>query len=134
MIKNKKLKVTITITKIDATDNTTLAGAQFEIRDSDNQVVETKTTGSDGNVVFDNLNWDIYTLVETEAPEGYRMLLGKTKVEIDKNNIQVIKTIENTKIGWTIPQTGGIGTLGFYGVGLILMVSAVWFMLRRRQV
>jgi len=42
--------------------------------------------------------------------------------------------VENTKQEWRIPKTGGIGTIGFYGVGLILMVAAVWFMLRRRQV
>lgn len=91
------------------------------------------TTDSDGTIKFENLEWGEYTLVETKAPEGYNKLIKGIKISIDGEHLHVTKQVKNTPIGWNIPKTGGIGTLGFYGVGLILMVAATWFFIRRRQ-
>ena len=48
-----------------------LAGAEFTLYNSQNVVVETKTTGEDGIVLFTGLAYGTYTLKETKAPVGY---------------------------------------------------------------
>lgn len=123
----------LTVEKVDEKGKT-LAGATFKLYDSKNIEVGTFTTNQDGIIKFENLEWGTYTLVETKAPEGYRLLTNKITVEITKENLHVEKTVENSLQDWSIPKTGGIGTLGFYGVGLLFMVAGVWTVLRRRYV
>ena len=134
VVKNKQLKGSIKVIKKDKDTGETLKNARFKLEDENNNEVATETTNENGEILFEDLSIGTYYLVETKAPEEYRLLLGKTKVEITANNLHREETIENTKQGWGIPKTGGIGTLGFYGLGIILMVTAVWLVLRRRQV
>lgn len=134
VIKNTKHKGSLIVTKIDAEDESLLNGATFELFDADDNMVGRETTGNDGKAEFTGLQWGTYTLVETKAPTGYRLLEKEITIEIDAHTLTVEKTIENTKQDWEIPATGGVGTLGFYGAGLILMLSAAWFVFRRRPV
>ncbi len=122
---------TLTVLKVDEEEKP-LAGAEFKLTGAEG-FEAIGISDEDGKITFDNLEWGTYTLVETKAPEGYRLRTGKIEVEITSENLHVEKTIENTKQEWTIPKTGGFGTLGFYGIGLILMVVAAWFFIRRRQ-
>ena len=122
---------TLTVLKVDEEEEP-LAGAEFKLTGAEG-FEAIGISDEDGKITFDNLEWGTYTLVETKAPEGYRLRTGKIEVEITSENLYVEKTIENTKQEWTIPKTGGFGTLGFYGIGLILMVVAAWFFIRRRQ-
>ena len=48
-----------------------LADAEFTLYNSQNVVVETKTTDKDGIVLFTGLAYGTYTLKETKAPVGY---------------------------------------------------------------
>jgi len=132
----KKKLGSLTISKVDADHHDKLLeGALFELYDSENNLVDKKTTDVNGQIVFENLEWGEYTLIETKAPEGYRKLIEKISVKITKDELHVTKTVKNAQIDWEIPKTGGIGTLVFYGLGGLLMASAfLWFVLRRRQV
>lgn len=126
-------KGSITIIKVDADTKENLKDAEFKLKDADGNVIETGVTNRNGALIFEDLAIGKYTLIETKAPEGYRLLIGEISVEITTGDLHVTKTVENTVQGWEIPKTGGFGTLGFYGVGLILMVAAVWFVIKRRQ-
>lgn len=69
--------VDLAINKVDENE-APLAGAEFEVRDSDDNVIATGTSGADGKVTF---TWtegikglkdgETYTIVETKAPAGY---------------------------------------------------------------
>lgn len=126
-------KGSITIIKVDADTNENLRDAEFKLKDTDGNVIETGVTNSNGALIFEDLAIGKYTLIETKAPMGYRLLIGEISVEITTGDLHVTETVENTVQGWEIPKTGGFGTLGFYGVGLILMAAAVWFVIKRRQ-
>lgn len=128
----KKLLGSITINKVDE-NGEPLAGAEFTLT-GPNGYAETKSSLSDGEIVFDELEWGTYTLKETKAPYEYRLLNKSFDIEINAENLTEEITIENTRQGWEIPKTGGIGTLGFFGVGFMLMAGAGWFVFRRRHV
>jgi hypothetical protein len=63
----------IRVTKHSSKDNSALEGATFEIRDSNNTLVATLTSGSDGTACKDNLFFGSYTVTETAAPAGYKI-------------------------------------------------------------
>lgn len=60
----------VTITKIDADTEQTLAGATFELKDSSGKIVATWTSTTSSHVIK-NLPNGTYTLQETKAPDGY---------------------------------------------------------------
>lgn len=135
IIKNRQIKGQIHIEKVDAEDTTIkLEGATFELRDSEDNLIGEATTDNLGKASFLDLPVGKYYLIETKAPEGYSRITKPIEVEISKGSKVVTRTIENSKQGWDIPATGGIGTLGFYMTGILLMISAAWFVIRRRIV
>lgn len=122
------------VIKQDKSTKEKLAGAEFELRDAAGNVVEKGTTNADGELVFTSeLDYGAYTLHETKAPAGYRQLTKPINVTIDKDNHSVELTVDNSKSGWTLPQTGGIGTLFFTLIGLTLMGAALFAYIRRRK-
>lgn len=109
------------------------------------------TTGTDGKLTLEGLAPGTYKLKETKAPAGYVLSAGETEITIadtdfdgipdskeqpttdttttqttekDKDNGLVSITVENTK-GFTLPRTGGIGTVLFSMIGIVLMGSGV---------
>lgn len=69
-ITNKKIHYNIKAKKTDGTNP--LAGAKFELRrDSDNWLMGTVVTGTDGIIEFKDIDKDNYHIIETEAPDGY---------------------------------------------------------------
>lgn len=95
---------TAEITKYNADETKTLAGAQFTLYDADgNQIVVRRNadgnytysqnasenteirlvTGKDGRITVDGLMWGSYYFQETEAPEGY--ILSDAKISFTVN-------------------------------------------------
>lgn len=120
----------LTVTKVNE-KGSPLQGAEFKLT-GPNGYNKSKTSDADGIITFDKLEWGTYTLAETKAPEGYNKLVKEINVTIDGETLHVTKEVKNTPIGWDIPETGGIGSLGFYSVGFMLITGAAWFLLRRR--
>ena len=107
------------------------------------------TTGTDGKLTLKGLAPGTYKLKETKAPAGYVLSAGETEITIadtdfngipdskeqsttdttttqttEKDNGLISITVENTK-GFTLPRTGGIGTVLFSMIGIVLMGSGV---------
>lgn len=92
----------ITIKKVDE-KNKPLAGADFTLL----PVGVKKTTGENGEAVFDGLTEETYTIIETKAPTGYGKLEGSVTVNIQANG--------TANVEGTVP-----GNLKFNGKSVIL--------------
>ena len=80
---------TMTLTKTDAVTGAALAGAEYELKDSDgNVIISNAKTDENGQIVIKNLNYGSYTLTEVKAPDGY--------------------TLNPTPINFTLPDNGVI--------------------------
>lgn len=110
-----------------------LAGAEFQLRDLDGNVVKSGTTDDNGELKWTKLDYGQYQLVETKAPEGYRILKKPIDVTINKENSDITLTVDNYKNGWELPVTGGIGTTLFTVIGLLIMGLAVFLYIRRKR-
>ena len=118
-------------------------------------MVGTLTSGSDGKYAIKGLVNGTYKLVETKTKEGYNLLKEPVdailKVDYVKNwtektsfeNGILVKRTFNTTVsafdnsvaspeikvvnrkGFTLPVTGGFGTLLFSGIGLLLVLVGV---------
>lgn len=109
-IENSHLKGIMKLHKMDAETQTALAGAKFqifyekvekiepgdpdydptnpdEVRYIDVKVGESKTTDANGNVIFDNLDWnENYFVKEIDSPDGYILDESKIYFEINKDS------------------------------------------------
>lgn len=72
MTNEKYTSGAITIKKVDEKNNP-LAGAEFMLS---GPKIDKKTTGENGEAVFDGLTEGTYTIIETKAPTGYGKLEG----------------------------------------------------------
>lgn len=80
----------VNFNKVD-TQGSALAGAEFEIRDdNDNSRVYNVTSGSDGGVSV-RLHEGTYTMTETQAPTGYLVASGTWKIKVNTNGTYTIK-------------------------------------------
>lgn len=131
----------IQILKVDQDTGVVLEGAAFELRkcedDSssleDCEVVRTGTTTVDGDLTFNDLELGYYKLVETQAPEGYRILTTPLDIELTAENRFIELEVENERSGYMLPDTGGIGTIVFYVVGGLLMLGPLIYLVRKQK-
>ncbi len=123
---------TLTVQKVDE-NGETLQGATFELKNANGEIVESQETNEAGIAEFKELSWGEYELTETKAPEGYRLLNNPIHVEISAENLHEEIEVENSKNGWILPDTGGIGTLLFYGSGVGLMLVAILLFIRKKR-
>nr|WP_249316973.1 SpaA isopeptide-forming pilin-related protein [Bacillus sp. FJAT-50079] len=94
------------ITKIDQASGIALEGAIFALKDPESGIVVKRgTTDENGVLVFSNLLWGDYLLIEEEAPEGYlaksepiEVTIDQAFVEGDPEKLGNVKTIHNQKI------------------------------------
>ena len=137
----------IQIKKTD-TQGTVLPGAKFKIATSEanakngtflsdeNGIIEV-TTGADGMATIEGLEYNDdetardYWLVETQAPtyeeneetKAYTLLGEPLKVAVDGDSHTVAVEVVNRK-PFSLPLTGGIGTVLFTAVGIAIIVIA----------
>ena len=118
----------------------------------------TITTPANGKVVFQGLENGEYTLTETKAPAGYNKLASAIGVKVngmnngtDTTNATVTITYNNNngsvydqtasngvipvqnKSGVTLPGTGGMGTIAFTVIGVLVIALGVAWTLKRKN-
>ncbi|HEY4599750.1 MAG TPA: SpaH/EbpB family LPXTG-anchored major pilin [Cerasibacillus sp.] len=106
-------------------------------------LLENLVTNENGEIVIEGLTPGTYYLHETKAPtytdedgteKSYRLLTKSIEVKVENNSTENKGVIvENSKSGWELPTTGGIGTILFTIIGLALMMTAFVLYLRRRK-
>ncbi|MFE4710754.1 collagen binding domain-containing protein [Paenibacillus sp. NPDC056722] len=79
-----------------------LEGAEFELYDSNDQLVGRDTTNSDGEIVFTKLKGGEYTLKEIKAPTGYVLDTSRINVTIDPSQ-ELKKQVSNKLIPTATP-------------------------------
>lgn len=90
-------KGSLTIKKVDGSDNTSLEGANIEvIRKATNKSVANFITTTE-DYVIDNLLPGEYEIKEVKAPNGYYIDKESTNVVISDSNLNVSSTITNSK-------------------------------------
>ncbi|WP_443756668.1 MSCRAMM family protein [Bacillus paranthracis] len=97
---NKKIPEKVTgqfeIVKVDAQDKTkVLSDAEFEVY-KDGKKVETLRTDKTGKVISQKLEPGKYTLKETKAPQGYKLLKEEIEVVVEANKVVQVQ-VENAK-------------------------------------
>lgn len=118
----------------------------------------TITTPANGKVVFRGLENGEYTLTETKAPAGYNKLASAIGVKVDGKNdgtdttdATVAITYNNdngnsynqtasngvipvqNKSGVVLPGTGGMGTIAFTVIGVLVIALGVAWTLKRKN-
>ena len=118
----------------------------------------TITTPANGKVEFRGLENGEYTLTETKAPAGYNKLASAIGVKVhgqnngtDTTNATVTITYNNdngnsynqtasngvipvqNKSGVTLPGTGGMGTIAFTVIGVLVIALGVAWTLKRKN-
>lgn len=90
-------KGSLTIKKVDGSDNSSLEGASIEvIRKATNKSVANFVTTTE-DYVIDNLLPGEYEIKEISAPNGYYIDKESTNVVINDSNLNVSSTITNSK-------------------------------------
>ncbi|TEA83836.1 adhesin [Bacillus thuringiensis F14-1] len=97
---NKKIPEKVTgqfeIVKVDAEDKTkVLSDAEFEVY-KEGKKVDTLRTDKTGKVVSQKLEPGKYTLKETKAPQGYKLLKEEIEVVVEADKVVEVQ-IENAK-------------------------------------
>lgn len=102
------------------------ANGNYKVADADDTNTTTElVTNADGKLYVSGLADATYYLVEIQTAEGYNLLSGAVELKVgDETDYEFETTVINKK-GFTLPQTGGIGTLMFIIIGGVLMAGGV---------
>ncbi len=134
------------------------ANAVYRVATAGETGTTTITTPENGKVDFQGLKNGEYTLTETEAPAGYNKLASAIGVKVDGQNngtdtthaTVVIKYDNNNgsvydqtasngvipvqnKPGVVLPGTGGMGTIAFTVIGVLVIALGVAWTLKRKN-
>ena len=127
-------------------------------KDDETGTTTTITTPANGKVVFQGLKNGEYTLTETKAPAGYNKLASALGVKVDglndgtdttdatvhitynnDNGSKYDQTASNgvipvqNKSGVILPGTGGMGTIAFTVIGVLVIALGVAWTLKRKN-
>ena len=134
------------------------ANAVYRVATAGETGTTTITTPENGKVVFEGLKNGEYTLTETKAPAGYNKLASAIGVKVngqnngtDTTNATVTITYNNdngndynqtasngvipvqNKSGAILPGTGGMGTIAFTVIGVLVIALGVAWTLKRKN-
>ena len=137
---------------IKVTDNKdgsyTVADKDAAEKNMDMVTVGTDIGGKGYNLHLNGLAAGDYWLVETEAPAGYNKLTAPVKITIAKSGTTNVNgwtiskgdTVEKDKIidienstGTILPETGGMGTVLFTVVAVVLILGVAISFIRSRR-
>lgn len=132
--------------------------AEYRVAKANETGITTITTPASGKVVFRGLKNGEYTLTETKAPAGYNKLASAIGVKVDGQNdgtdttdATVTITYDNdngsdydqtasngvipvqNKSGAILPGTGGMGTIAFTVIGVLVIALGVAWTLKRKN-
>ncbi|KIV61087.1 LPXTG-motif cell wall anchor domain protein [Bacillus mycoides] len=95
-VTNEKVTGQFEIVKVDANDKTKLlSDAEFEVY-KDGKKIDTLRTDKTGKVISKKLEPGKYTLKETKAPQGYKLLKEEIEVVVEANKVVQVQ-VENAK-------------------------------------
>lgn len=126
----------VKIKKLDKETQTALSGAEFELYDEKDKKIKVSRalkSNESGEIVIEDLRPGKYQLKEIKAPEGYNKLTKPIAFEVKSTERETEVVVENTKQGWLLPETGGVGTLVFYATGLLVMGIAGYAWISRKK-
>lgn len=135
------------------------ANAVYRVAKAGETGTTTITTPANGKVVFEGLENGEYTLTETKAPAGYNKLASAIGVKVngqndgtdtthatvtitynnDNNGSNYDQTASNgvipvqNKSGAILPGTGGMGTIAFTVIGVLVIALGVAWTLKRKN-
>nr|WP_143754763.1 SpaA isopeptide-forming pilin-related protein [Listeria seeligeri] len=98
---NAPITGSVSLEKLDSETKVKLAGAEFELQDSDGATLQTGlTTNEEGTLTISDLALGDYQLVETKAPAGYELDASPVQFSITEETAKLglLVTKENTKI------------------------------------
>ena len=133
--------------------------AEYRVAKANETGITTITTPASGKVVFRGLKNGEYTLTETKAPAGYNKLASAIGVKVDGQNngtdtthATVHITYDNdngssnydqtasngvipvrNKSGVVLPGTGGMGTIAFTVIGVLVIALGVAWTFKRKN-
>ena len=133
LIKNCDIKVvyepsetpkgSITVNK-KGTNDIPLQNVAFELYDDNSNLLFTKETDENGQILFEELAYGKYTLVETKTVPGYELNKDKIELEVSNDNKDIEITVHNKK-RIELPFAGGSSSILFIIIGVSLIISAV---------
>ena len=156
--KNDTDSTAISFVQVSAGDGTTNAVYRVA-KTGEEGATTTIITPASGKVVFQGLKNGEYTLTETKAPAGYNKLASAIGVKVngqnngtDTMNATVTITYNNNnngsnydqtasngvipvqnKSGAILPGTGGMGTIAFTVIGVLVIALGVAWTLKRKN-
>ena len=117
-MKNEPIQVQFS--KQDITNEQELPGAKLQIKDKDGNVVEEWTSGDKPHLV-DQLPVGMYTLVETQVPDGYTAEKS-TEVSFEVKDTNEIQTVVMKNIPETEVPITAVGMMWFSIIGVTVIV------------
>lgn len=146
------------ISFVKVADNATTNAVYRVAKAGETATTTTITTPANGKVDFQGLKNGEYTLTETKAPAGCNKLASAIGVRVDgqndgtdTTNATVTITYDNNngsdydqtasngvipvhnKSGVTLPGTGGMGTIAFTVIGVLVIALGVAWTLKRKN-
>lgn len=97
------LKGSITVKKKDKDDNKPISGVEFTLYDFKGDKIESKLTDSNGQIKFDNLDADEYSIQETKVAKGYQPDTQIKKFILNNTNLVPVVDVTNEKIPMCVP-------------------------------
>ncbi len=125
-MEDTKIKGTLEFLKVEENTNKPLSDAVIALYTEEGEFVRSGITDSKGKIVFQELEYGRYYLVEKEPPKGYTQLEKKIHFEIKEENELVTITMENAKI-IEVPDTASIRYSRFSYVGMLLLIFGFVF-------